>query len=368
MTTEKRTTLYTKHLALGAKMVEFGGWQMPVQYKGILDEHQAVRTKAGLFDVSHMGEIAVCGSGALPFLQKLLTNDLQKMSVGQALYSPMCDPTGGIVDDLLVYRIEAEKYLLVVNAGNKDKDWEWINDQAANSQQGMEIRDLSDEIGLLALQGPLAQEILTKLSTESLENLKYYHFIFSQVAGIEAVISRTGYTGEDGFELYLAADKAPFVWDELLDAGQGLGLAPAGLGARDTLRFEACLPLYGHELSATITPLEAGLGFFVAWSKENFIGKEALLKQKEAGIPRKLVGFSMLERGIPRAGYTIKKDGVSIGEVSSGTYAPTLGQNLGLGLVSSKEAIVDNEISVSIRDKDLKAKIIKKPFYKKGGK
>lgn len=370
---EKRTSLYARHLELGAKMVEFGGWQMPVQYKGIIEEHRAVRTTAGLFDVSHMGEIEVFGAGSLAFLQRLLTNDLEKMAVGQALYTPMCYPSGGIVDDLLVYRLEEEKYWLVVNAGNKDKDWAWINEQlSAEKDQGLqqnqrvEIRDLSDEIGLLALQGPAAQEILAKITKESLEKINYYHFIFAEVAGIEVIISRTGYTGEDGFELYLSVDKTPLIWDKLLQVGAESGLVPAGLGARDTLRFEACLPLYGHELSETITPLEAGLGFFVAWYKEDFSGKAALLKQKEEGVPRKLIGFKMLERGIPRAGYVLKKDGVSIGTVTSGSFAPTLGQNLGLGLVLHKEAVVENEISVSIRDKEIKAMIIKKPFYKKG--
>lgn len=370
---EKRTSLYARHLELGAKMVEFGGWQMPVQYKGIIEEHRAVRTAAGLFDVSHMGEIEVFGAGSLAFLQRLLTNDLEKMAVGQALYTPMCYPSGGIVDDLLVYRLEEEKYWLVVNAGNKDKDWAWINEQlSAEKDQGLqqnqrvEIRDLSDEIGLLALQGPAAQEILAKITKESLAKINYYHFIFAEVAGIEVIISRTGYTGEDGFELYLSVDKTPLIWDKLLQVGAESGLVPAGLGARDTLRFEACLPLYGHELSETITPLEAGLGFFVAWYKEDFSGKAALLKQKEEGVPRKLIGFKMLERGIPRAGYVLKKDGVSIGTVTSGSFAPTLGQNLGLGLVLHKEAVVENEISVSIRDKEIKAMIIKKPFYKKG--
>jgi aminomethyltransferase len=376
----KRTALYEKHQALGAKMVEFGGWEMPVQYKGIIEEHHAVRTAAGLFDVSHMGELEVTGAGALDFLQTLLTNDVAAMVVGQALYSPMCYSSGGVVDDLLVYKLAEEKYWLVVNAGNKDKDWNWLKElynreqQEAEQQKGklnwqreVSLRDISGEIGQIALQGPLAEQILTKVvSPASLKELKYFRFIISEVAGIETLISRTGYTGEDGFELYFTAENTSVVWEQLLRVGEGLGLIPAGLGARDTLRFEACLPLYGHELDETITPLEAGLGFFVAWDKEDFVGKAALQKQKEEGVTRKLVGFVMQERGIPRTGYSLEKEGVCIGKVTSGSYAPTLGKNLGLGYISSSEAYEGNEISVIIRGKELKARIIKKPFYKKG--
>lgn len=370
----KRTVLYEKHRALGAKMVEFGGWEMPVQYKGIIEEHHAVRNAAGLFDVSHMGELEVNGAGALDFLQTLLINDVAAMAVGQILYSPMCYPSGGVVDDLLVYRLEETRYWLVVNAGNKDKDWNWIREQLDKIQQHRDVslkrevslRDLSDKIGLLALQGPRAEQILTKVSPASLKELKYFRFINSEVAGVETLISRTGYTGEDGFEIYLATEKTSLVWDKLLEAGEGVGLVPAGLGARDTLRFEACLPLYGHELNETTTPLEAGLEFFVAWDKTDFIGKAALLKQKQEGIPQKLVGFVMQERGIPRAGYTLAKNGVSVGTVTSGSFSPTLGENLGLGYVASSETYEGNEISVIIRGKEIKTKIIKKPFYKKG--
>lgn len=368
MSPGKRTVLYPKHVALGAKMVEFGGWEMPVQYKSILSEHRAVRTAAGLFDVSHMGEIEVSGYDALAFLQRLLTNDLAKLTVGQALYSLMCYPTGGIVDDLLVYKLADEQYWLVVNAGNKDKDLAWLKEQlpAAEQQQGIRIRDRSTEIGLLALQGPLAEQILAGISAVSVADLKSFHFLVSEIAGIKVLLSRTGYTGEDGFEIYLAVDKTPLVWDKLLQAGQAVGLVPAGLGARDTLRFEAGLSLYGQELTETITPLEAGLGFFVVWSKDDFIGKDVLVQQKKEGLARKLVGFKMLERGIPREGYLLQKDGVVIGQVTSGSYAPTLEENLGLGYVISAHAFVDNEISVVIRGKSLKARIIKKPFYKSG--
>ena len=375
MFARKRTSLYSQHVRLGAKIAEFAGWDMPIQYQSIIKEHQAVRTRAGLFDVSHMGEIEVSGTGAQDFLQRILTNDLARMSVGKVIYTPMCNFTGGIVDDLLVYKLEQDKYWLVVNAGNKDKDWDWLNEQLATAQtdQGVdnkktvEIRDISEEIGLLALQGPLAQQILAQVSAESLDNLRYYHFIFTNLVGVDALVSRTGYTGEDGFELYIPVEKTSLIWDKLIEIGKvtGQGLVPVGLGARDSLRFEACLPLYGHELTQKVTPLEAGLEYFVAWHKDDFIGKAALLKQKKEGVSRKLVGFTMIERGIPRAGYPLIKDGEYIGEVTSGSFAPTLGQNLGLGFVSSKEAFVDNEIYVSIREKEVKAKITKKPFYKK---
>lgn len=375
MSSEKRTVLYWQHVQLGAKIAKFAGWDMPIQYQSVIEEHQAVRTRAGLFDVSHMGEIEVCGAGALAFLQRICTNDLTRMCEGQIIYTPMCNFTGGIIDDLLVYRLEQDKYWLVVNAGNKEKDWAWLNQQLATAgkprevseAQNVKLRDISAEIGLLALQGPLAQQILAQISAQALDDLRYYRFIYTNLAGIEALVSRTGYTGEDGFELYLPVEKTPFMWDKLLEISKnaGLGLVPAGLGARDTLRFEACLPLYGQELTEKVTPLEAGLGFFVAWHKEDFIGKAALLKQKEEGITHKLVGFTMIERGIPRAGYPLIKEGEPIGEVTSGSFAPTLGQNLGLGFVASKEAFVDNEINVSIRGKEVKAKIIKKPFYKR---
>ncbi len=370
----KKTPLYAKHLELGAKMVEFGGWEMPVQYTGIIEEHQAVRSAAGLFDVCHMGEFEVMGPASLAFLQSVLTNDLAKMEAGQIIYSLLCYPDGGVVDDLLVYKQDDDKYMLVVNAGNKDKDWQWLQEQvqrqADQNHEGVHkgelvLRDLSEEIGLLALQGPCAEEILTKICAVSLKDLRYYRFIVTEVAGVNVIISRTGYTGEDGFELYVVAENTSLIWDEVMKAGKEKGLVPAGLGARDTLRFEACLPLYGHELKDTITPLEAGLEYFVAWQKGDFIGRDALLQQKKEGIPRKLVGVMMQERGIPRGGYSIEKDGAVIGEVTSGSYAPTLGQNLGLAYVLSSEAQLDNEIAVIIRGKAVKAKLCPKPFYKR---
>ncbi|QNB45175.1 glycine cleavage system aminomethyltransferase GcvT [Thermanaerosceptrum fracticalcis] len=359
----KKTTLYELHKKLGAKMVEFSGWEMPVQYTGIIEEHKAVRSAAGLFDVSHMGEILVKGPGALALIQKLITNDAAKLTVGQALYSPMCYSSGGIVDDLLVYRLGDDEYWLVVNASNKDKDFGWIKDH----QEGkVTVEDISDKTGQIALQGPRSQEILSQITDINLGEIKYFRFVWAETAGVKTLVSRTGYTGEDGFELYMNAEGAPKVWQALLEAGKDYGLVPVGLGARDTLRFEARLPLYGHELNEEYTPLEAGLGSFVALSKaEDFIGKEALSKQKAEGITRKLVGFEMLDRGIPRAGYRIEKNNISIGEVTSGSFAPSLGKNLGLGYVKSAEAVLDNEITVIIRDKGLRARIIKTPFYKR---
>ncbi len=359
----KKTTLYELHKKLGAKMVEFGGWEMPVQYTGIIEEHKAVRSAAGVFDVSHMGEILVKGPGALALIQKLITNDAAKLTVGQALYSPMCYPSGGVVDDLLVYRLEDDEYWLVVNAGNKDKDFAWIK----KYQEGeVTVEDISDKTGQIAIQGPKAQDILGKITDIHLGEIKYFRFAWAATAGVKTLVSRTGYTGEDGFELYMKAEEAPIVWEALLSTGKDDGLVPVGLGARDTLRFEARLPLYGHELNEEYTPLEAGLGFFVAFTKaENFIGKEALLKQKAEGIPRKLVGFEMVDRGIPRAGYRIEKNNIYIGEVTSGSFAPSLGKNLGLGYVKSGEAFLDNEINVIVRDKGLRARIIRTPFYKR---
>jgi len=361
----KKTPLYDAHLKLGGKMVEFGGWLMPVQYSGIIEEHQAVRTKAGLFDVSHMGEIEITGPGALAMIQNLITNDAAKLSIGQAIYSPMCYEDGGIVDDLLVYRLEEEKYWLVVNAGNKDKDYEWI---IAHQGEKALAKDISAQTGQIALQGPLAQEILASVVKDDLASLRYYHFVKGLVADCPAIISRTGYTGEDGFEIYLSADDAPKVWDALLTAGKDKGLVPAGLGARDTLRFEAKFPLYGHELDDKTTPLEAVLGIFVDLNKEEFIGREVLKQQKSEGVSRKLVGFRMIDRGIPRAGYEIEKDGVAIGTVTSGSYAPTLEMNLGLGYVRLQDAVPENEIQVVIRGKSLRAQIIKTPFYKRTAK
>lgn len=357
----KKTPLNEVHKAAGAKMVDFGGWEMPVQYEGILVEHKAVREKAGLFDVSHMGEIWVEGSDSFKVVQKLVTTDISKLVPGKISYTLMCYPHGGVVDDLLVYMIDEESFLLVVNASNKDKDFEWIKKNAFGEVQ---ITDKSSETGQVALQGPLSEEILQKITDIDLQDMRYYTWQRGLVGNIECIVSRTGYTGEDGFEIYCPAYETPKIWESIMEAGEGK-IKPAGLGARDTLRFEACMPLYGHELSENITPLEAGLGFFVDLDDGDFIGREALMEMKEKGVPCKIVGFEMLERGIPRAGYPVFKGEEQIGHVTSGSFSPTLGKNIGLALIKAQHAIKGEEIEVSIRNKKLKALIVPKPFYKR---
>lgn len=359
----KRTPLYEEHVKLGAKIVEFGGFEMPVQYKGIIDEHNVVRKKAGLFDVSHMGEIEVRGRGAKKFIQKLITNNIEKIEPGKIIYSPMCYENGGTVDDLLVYCFNAEHYWLVVNASNTEKDWQWIVSQ---KREEIELINISDDIAQLALQGPMAEKILQQITPLNLEEIKYFRFIQGQVAGCDSIVSRTGYTGEDGFEIYIKTEDACKLWNELLDKGKPLGLAPIGLGARDTLRFEAGLPLYGHELSPDITPLEAGLDIFVDLdSGSDFIGKNALQAQKATGLKRKKMGIEMVDRGIPREGYTIQKNNQDIGYITSGSFSPTLGKNLGIALVKTEEAQVGNNVDVMIRNRPCRAVMVKTPFYKR---
>lgn len=359
----KKTPLYDLHLALGGKIIDFGGWALPVEYEGIIKEHKAVRSSAGLFDVSHMGEIIVQGPDAENYLQKMLTNDLSPMQNFQVYYSFLCYPSGGVVDDLIVYRYNPEYYLLVVNASNKDKDYEWLKQHEKGQ---VTITDVSKQYAQFAIQGPQAQAILQTLCDTDLNELKFFRFLPElSVAGIPVLISRTGYTGEDGFELYLEPSEAPILWQALLEEGKNFGLLPIGLGARDTLRFEAGLPLYGHEISADITPYEAGLGFFVKTSKKDFIGMEALVRQKETGIPRKLVSFEMIDRGIPRNGYEVQTAGLQIGYVTTGGFAPFLKKNIGLALIESSHAQEGEILEILIRKNRLKAKIIPKPFYQK---
>ncbi|WP_003541824.1 glycine cleavage system aminomethyltransferase GcvT [Desulfotomaculum nigrificans] len=360
----KRTPLYDEHLAAGAKMVEFGGWLMPVQYEGILKEHETVRSAAGLFDVSHMGEIQITGPGARELIQSIITNDVNRLTPGAALYTPMCHPTGGTVDDLLVYQLEENQYLLVVNAANIEKDYNWVKVYA---NEGVEVKNVSDVTCQLALQGPRAIKILQKLTSVDLNEIKHFHFVYGLVEGINCLISRTGYTGEDGFELYFPAEHARLLWRAILAAGQGEGIKPVGLGARDTLRFEACLALYGHELTDSVSPVMAGLGWTVKFNKGDFVGREALLQQKETGPSHKLVGLEMIDRGIPRQGYTISKDGQEVGWITSGTFAPSIGKNLGLGYVAAQWVAVGTELDIMVRGKALKAKIVPKPFYKREG-
>lgn len=359
----KKTPLFEVYPQYGGKIIDFGGWALPVQYSGILDEHEAVRTRAGLFDVSHMGEIEIKGTDALATIQKLITNDASKLANGQALYSPMCYENGGCVDDLLVYKKADNDYLIVINASNIDKDYEWMKQHATGS---VEVTNVSANVAQLALQGPLAEQVLQKMTDTDLSQIKYYWFAENvNVGGVSCLVSRTGYTGEDGFELYCDAADVATLWAAILNEGKEDGVLPIGLGARDTLRFEARLPLYGQEISEEITPLEAGLGFFVKLDKGDFIGREALAKQKEEGVKRKLVGFEMTERGIPRSHYEVQVNGVRIGEVTTGTMGPTVKKNIGLALIDVQYATVDQELDIIIRNKPVKAVIIKTPFYKR---
>jgi aminomethyltransferase len=361
----KRTPLYDEHRALGARLVEFSGWEMPVQYSGILEEHRAVRERAGLFDVSHMGEFRVEGPGALDYLQGLVPNNVSRLGDGQALYTQICNEQGGTLDDLLIYRLGDERYMAVVNAGTMEGDWNWFTKQAAG-RSDVTLTNVSDQTGLIALQGPRALEILQPLTETDLSAITYYHFVEGSVAGISCLISRTGYTGEDGFELYCASGDVVALWRKLLEAGAAYGLLPAGLGARDTLRLEAGFCLYGHELDEQTSPLEAGLGWSVKLEKgHDFIGREALVAQKRDGLPRKLVGVELRDRGVPRAGYAILREGAPIGELTSGTIGPTVGKAIGMGYVAPADAAPGTEVAVEIRGKAVPAVIVALPFYKR---
>ncbi|WP_425456439.1 glycine cleavage system aminomethyltransferase GcvT [Cohnella pontilimi] len=346
------------------RCIDFGGWEMPVQFYSIQREHDAVRSGAGLFDVSHMGEFEVTGPVAEAFLQRMTTNDVSRLLPNQAQYTLMCYPNGGVVDDLLVYKLSEDRFLIVVNASNIAKDFAWLHERLP---KGVTLRDRSADMALLALQGPAAENILSRVTESDLKRIQPFHFQDGVlVCGRKALVSRTGYTGEDGFEIYCEAADAPVLWQGLLAAGVSDGLIPAGLGARDTLRFEARLPLYGQELSDTISPLEAGLGMFVKPGKGDFIGRDALVAQKTAGLQRKLVGIEMIDRGIPRAHYTVHaEDGRQIGEVTTGTQSPTLKRNLGLALLEISHTALHTEVWVDIRGKKLKAEVVPTPFYKR---
>ncbi|KAB7708785.1 glycine cleavage system aminomethyltransferase GcvT [Bacillus aerolatus] len=360
----KRTPLFESYKEYGAKTIDFGGWELPVQFSSIKEEHEAVRTKAGLFDVSHMGEIAVKGKDALAFLQKMMTNDLANLQPDQAIYTVMCNETGGTIDDLLVYMLAEEDYLLVVNAANTDKDFKWLKQHQAGEVQ---IDNVSTDWAQLAIQGPLAESILQQLVKEvDLSEIKFFKFRQNvNINGVHALVSRTGYTGEDGFEIYSRSEDAPKLWKDLLEAGKEEGLVPCGLGARDTLRFEANLVLYGQELSEEISPLEAGLGFAVKTNKADFIGLAVLKAQKENGPARKLIGLEMIDRGIPRHGYPVFSNDEEVGYVTTGTQSPTLKKNIGLALVKAELAVPEQEMFVEIRGKKLAAKTVKPPFYKR---
>ncbi len=355
----KRTPLYATHVALGARMVEFSGWEMPVQYSGILEEHRAVRNAAGLFDIDHMGQIQVRGADALPYLQKMLSADLAPVEVNGAKYAILCYADGGVVDDTFVYRF-ADEWMVVVNAGNRDKDFAWL--KAHQRGFDVQLRDVSDEYYMLAFQGPKAEEILQRLEDFDLSQLKYHHARYFHIDGERGILARTGYTGEDGFELFVPAKHGKHVWDAILEHGKSAGALPIGLGARDSLRFEAKFALYGHEIDADTTPIEAALGWACNLEKE-FIGRDALLEQKLEGPKKKLVGFEMIERGIPRKDYAIAQEGKNVGVVTSGMFAPTLEKNIGLGFVPPELAQVGTEFDVIIRNKPTRARVVKTPFY-----
>lgn len=360
---EKRTPLYEEHVKANGKMVPFAGYLLPIQYEqGLIAEHNAVRTKAGIFDVSHMGEIRCKGKDALANLQRLLTNNFEKMVVGQAKYSPMCNEEGGTIDDLIAYKIAETEYLLVVNAANKDKDFQWM----LSHQFGeVSFTDESEAYAQIALQGPKAMEILKKITTEESIPLKYYHAVFDgKVAGISCIVSKTGYTGEDGVELYLRSEDAVALWKALLKNGQEEGLIPCGLGARDTLRMEAGMPLYGHEMNETITPLEVGLQFAVKMNKDDFIGKKAL---EEMGEPiRQRVGLKVTGRGIVREEAEVFAEDQLIGHTTSGTHCPYLQHPYAMALIKSKYAQIGRKVQADVRGRMIETEIVELPFYKKG--
>ncbi|NIP59722.1 MAG: glycine cleavage system aminomethyltransferase GcvT [Gemmatimonadetes bacterium] len=362
--TLRKTALHDEHVALDAKMVPFAGFEMPVQYPtGITAEHKAVREAAGLFDVSHMGEVEIRGPEALDLVQHLTVNDASRLEVGQAQYSAICREDGGVLDDLLVYRL-ADRFVVVVNAANREKDGAWLEEQAGSFDA--EVVDRSDEIALLALQGPRAQQILDPLAEVDLDAIGYYRFAEGRVAGAELLVSRTGYTGEDGFELYVHRDRAAALWRTILDAGEDRGLLPAGLGARDSLRLEVGYALYGNDLDEEHTPLEAGLGWITKLDKGDFVGREALREQKERGVEQRLVGLRLVEKGFPRPGYPITDGEETVGEVTSGTLSPTLGYGIALGYVATDRADPETELAVRIRGREIPAVVRRPPFYTEG--
>ncbi len=362
-----KTPLCDRHVSLGAKMVEFAGFVMPVQYSGIIDEHVTVRENVGIFDLSHMGEFYVSGKGAPEALNKLVANNVEKLKIGKALYTPICTPQGGIVDDILVYRDEDETFMLVVNASNIEKDYSWVESHLPKS---LTVEDRSLQTALVAVQGPQSEAIMAEALSEDLSELHYYEFEFSVIDDVPVRVSRTGYTGEDGFEVYVDAARAGEVWDALFDPAAGIGGVPVGLGARDTLRLEMKYCLYGNDIDEGTTPLEADIGWTVKFDKGDFTGKDALAKQKKNGVDRKLAGFVMVDPGIPRHDYAvINVDDKSIGRVTSGSYSPSLRENIGLGYLDLPYDDVGTEILVDIRKKPRLARVVDTPFLKLiGGK
>jgi aminomethyltransferase len=360
----KKTPLNARHRSLGARMVEFGGWDMPVEYSGIVNEHLAVRTRGGLFDVSHMGEIEIAGRDALKAVQHITSNDASRLAVNQIQYSALTTPQGTFVDDVLVYKLGDEHFMLVVNASNIIKDFHWIAEHITEQGDAVAV-NTSSRYALLALQGPAARDVLQPLTGANLGDLKYYWFTTGEVANVRCTISRTGYTGEDGFEVFVAPAAAERVWDAILNAGRAAGIVPVGLGARDTLRLEASMRLYGNDMDETTTVVEADLGWIVGWKKSGFLGMEALRQQKADGPPRKLVGFEMLDRAIGRHGYDVYCDGTRAGVVTSGTQTPFLKKAIGMAYVPADRTAPGTEFEVEIRGRRARAAIVPMPFYKR---
>ena len=356
----KRTPLYSIHAQLGARIIDFHGWEMPVQYSGIIEEHKCVRENAGIFDLSHMGEFTVKGAGALEFLQTLTTRDLSPCADGQAYYSCICNDYGGIIDDLIVYRKKANDYLVVVNASNIQKDYGWFKEHCPKNVQ---LANISDDISLIAVQGPNSIKIVQPLVTKSVANLYFYHHREDEIAGCKVILARTGYTGEDGFEIYSKSSDAEKIWNSVSERGAALGMKPIGLGARDTLRLEMAYSLYGNELGEAVNPIEAGIGWAVSSSKK-FIGSDAILPLKQSGTKRKIAGFKLEKRGIPRQHYRVKSDGLTLGEVTSGTLSPTLNEGIGLALIDVDYAAEGARIFIVIRDADVPAIVVPVPFVK----
>ncbi|HML95254.1 MAG TPA: glycine cleavage system aminomethyltransferase GcvT [Thermodesulfobacteriota bacterium] len=357
-----RTALYDIHKNLGAKIVEFAGWEMPVQYEGIREEHRAVRSSAGLFDVSHMGEIFVTGPGAKAFTQWLTTNDVEAVKEFQAQYTLLCNREGGVVDDVIIYKFSEGEFLFCVNASNTAKDYEWIKSESAGFD--VKVDDRSREYSQIAIQGPRSGEILGKLLGDGLPEVGRFRFGLFEWKGAEMIVARTGYTGEDGYEIFLPWDDGPALWESLMEAGRDYGIKPCGLGARDTLRIEMAYPLYGHEIDEHTNPLEAGLGRYIKLESGDFIGRDVLRKSLDEGLTRRLVGFEMVERGIPRQGYEIYNDGHVLGSVTSGTLSPSLDKSIGMGYLKS-EAAGRRRVRIEIRGTAREAEVVDFPFYKK---
>jgi aminomethyltransferase len=359
----KKTPLFERHRAAGARIVDFGGWAMPVQYAGVLAEHHAVREGVGLFDVSHMGEFLVEGDGAEGFLQRLTTNDVTALAIGQAQYSLALLPTGGVVDDLLVYKRAEGRYLICVNAACIDNDWAWFSDHHDPEADGCELINASGDWAQLAIQGRHAEKIVAMLTDLPVSDVPYYRFLEGTFAGVPAIVARTGYTGEDGFEVFIAPEDAPRVWDAILTTGEPYAIQPIGLGARDTLRLEMKYSLYGNDITTETTPLEARLGWITKLKKGDFIGRDALLEQKAQGLERVLVGFKLLERGIARHGHSVIVDGEPYGEVTSGSMSPSLGDSIGLCYLPFRHRKPGSRFEVQVRKKRIPAEVVKPPFY-----